>query len=305
MSVNSTALSNVLRKYDISPQMAQRLKSLEYYKIVLILDDSSSMNTVDSYDGKSTRWDELSKTASIMIEIASVFNPDGCDVYFLNMAPVKKVRNVNQIEDYFDDKPQGATPLSQTLKNVIKDNPVSSLDIKSLLIIIATDGEPTDLNGFPNIPEFKQTLKNRPSYVFTNIAACTNDQNAIGYLNGLDKELPRLDVIDDYQTEAEQIAKIKGSKYKFSFGDYVTKAMLGSVNPDLDRQDEYNEPAVVAAKPATNPVKQTVIPVQTKPSPVQPSVVVPQRTVKRSGLSKLYITGPKLYLRDLLCCSSF
>jgi hypothetical protein len=85
--------------------MARRLKSLEDYKIALILDDSSSMNIIDSAEKNTSRWEELSNFAKVIIEIASVFNSDGCDVFFLNMQPVRKVRSIDRLAPYFREKP--------------------------------------------------------------------------------------------------------------------------------------------------------------------------------------------------------
>ncbi len=194
--------------------------------------------------------------------------------------------------------------MSRTLKNVIKENPVESLDIKNLLIIIATDGEPTDIQGYSNIPEFKKTLIDRPSYVFTNIVACTDDERSIGYLNGLDRELPRLDVVDDYASELAEIRRLRGLNYNFSFGDYVTKAMLGSINPDLDRHDEIKPTAIQVPVPVVKPVS---IPEPPKKKPQQTAQIkVPQisQAKKRRGCTRFYLKGPELDLIDLLCCSS-
>ncbi len=43
---------------------------------------------------------------------------------------------------------------------------------------------------------------------------------------------------DDYTSEKDQIKKIKGKKYRFSFGDYVVKSMVGSIDAKLDQMDE-------------------------------------------------------------------
>jgi hypothetical protein len=46
-------------------------------------------------------------------------------------------------------------------------------------------------------------------------------------------KIPNLDVTDDYTSEKDQIKKIKGKKYRFSFGDYVVKSMVGSIDSKL------------------------------------------------------------------------
>lgn len=39
------------------------------------------------------------------------------------------------------------------------------------------------------------------------------------YLNDWDKNIPNLDVVDDYRTETKQIRAIRGNSVQFSFGD--------------------------------------------------------------------------------------
>ena len=48
--------------------------------------------------------------------------------------------------DLFRERPQGFTPLPRVLDNVLNDTSML-LNEKKLLIIIATDGEPTDDSG--------------------------------------------------------------------------------------------------------------------------------------------------------------
>lgn len=35
-----------------------------------------------------------------------------------------------------------------------------------------------------------------------------------------------------------EVKKAKGASYPFSFGDYVVKSLIGSVDPELDGMDE-------------------------------------------------------------------
>ena len=232
--------NQIFQKHEINPQMAQKLQQLSAFKIVFIFDDSGSMNSINQdSNNMSTRWDEFLQFANTSIEIASLFNQQGSDVHFLNRPPIRNVRDQSQLAHYFRDKPQGVTPLARTIQTVINENQPNVLNGKNLLLVIATDGEPTDMNGYPNIPEFKQCLFNRPANVFTTIVACTSDQQSVGYLNGLDKELPRLDVVDDYRSEFAEIKRAKGPQFPFSFGDYIAKSFLGSIDPEMDRSDEY------------------------------------------------------------------
>lgn len=328
MNSNASA-SSVLQKYQINPVMATRLETLQNSKIVLILDDSSSMNNVDSYK-TSTRWNELSNFARIIVEIAAVSNPNGCDVHFLNMTPARNVRSFDQLSLYMNTRPEGLTPLSKTIQNVIKENPSELLGNRNLLIIIATDGEPTDDSGLPNIPEFVETLANRPSYVYTSIVACTDDKFSIGYLNGLDHKLPRLDVVDNYSNELAEVESTQGRSVSFTHGDYITKSLIGSIDPQLDRLDEpvpapvYEPVPAPVYKPVLAPV---YVPVEVPPQKIVPAVI-PQREVKPVAAplkkkscslrilspdysNKSSLTSPRKYneqamgslqLKDIFCC---
>ena len=51
--------------------------------------------------------DELKQTVSIVVDLASVFDPDGVDVYFLNREPVFHVRNSQQLIPVFAVPPSG------------------------------------------------------------------------------------------------------------------------------------------------------------------------------------------------------
>ena len=101
----------IMQKHRISLFFAKKLKNLNSFKIVFILDDSGSMNTIleesplNKGSFKATRWDELQEFIRISIEIASVVNPEGCDVYFLNRRMVKNVKKPEEIASSFKKKP--------------------------------------------------------------------------------------------------------------------------------------------------------------------------------------------------------
>jgi hypothetical protein len=68
--------------------------------------------------------------------------------------------------------------------------------------------------------------------------ACTDDDEAVSYLNKWDRELDNLDVVDDYRSERKEVKAAQGSSFPFSFGDYVVKSLIGSIDPTLDNLDE-------------------------------------------------------------------
>lgn len=235
-------LEELINQYEINDEYAQKLKVLKDFKIVFILDDSGSMTRklIESPLNKKdnsyqvSRWDELQYFTSLIIEIAIIFNPFGCDVYFLNRKNQSNVIDKEQLSKSFIDRPKGFTPLESRLKQVLNDNPDRS---KKLLIMIVTDGEPTDLNGKVNVKQFKDCLLSRPDNVYTTIAACTDDDESVEYLNNWDRDVPRLDIVDDYRSEKAQIKQTKGKDYSFTFGDYIVKSLIGSIDSDLNQLD--------------------------------------------------------------------
>lgn len=146
----------IVDKHEISLDMAQRLQQLRGFKIVFIFDDSGSMNAplddspLNNANSlmKATRWDELQYFAKISVEIASLFDSDGCSIYFLNKqpSPLHNITDESQVAPLFNEKPRGFTPLPRVLDTVLRDNG-PYLAEKKLLVVIATDGEPTDDNG--------------------------------------------------------------------------------------------------------------------------------------------------------------
>jgi len=123
----------IMQKHRISLFFAKKLKNLNSFKIVFILDDSGSMNTIleesplNKGSFKATRWDELQEFIKISIEIASVVNPEGCDVYFLNRRMVKNVKKPEDIASSFKRKPSEFLSISncvfeQSIQNMYSFN---------------------------------------------------------------------------------------------------------------------------------------------------------------------------------------
>ncbi len=154
----------------------------------------------------------------------------------MNRPAIYTINNPNQLDDIFNIKPKGFTPLPRVLTQVLNEHAQLSTQ-KKLLVIIVTDGEPTDDKGNQDINAFKAVLSRRDHLVYTSIIACTDDDKTVEYLNYWDQELPRLDVVDDFRSEKKQVQKKHGIDFMFTFGDYVVKALLGSIDPQFDNLD--------------------------------------------------------------------
>ena len=100
----------------------------------------------------------MKRTVSIVVDIASAFDPDGVDVYFLNREPMYHVRSAADLEILFAMAPEGATPLVPVLRQVLREKR-NQIYERKLLILIATDGIPTDERERPDIRTLEHVLR--------------------------------------------------------------------------------------------------------------------------------------------------
>lgn len=220
--------------YEIGDYFAQKLMQLQGFDIVYINDDSYSMESRLKSGG--TRWDEQKHMAKIVTDIAATMDADGIDHYFLNAGKYPNITSAEQADKLFSRGTCGGTPLCQTLRQVLADKK-KILNDKKLLIIISTDGCPENIADFKRILEHERIPSDR---VFTTIVACTDEEHTMDYLNDWDVTIPRLDVVDDYESELIEIRRKKGQDYSFTFGDYVVKTLIGSIDQEFDHLDEVN-----------------------------------------------------------------
>jgi len=233
--LNENKFLTVCRQYEIHGLFAQYLRTLINYKVVLIADDSGSMRTQTNYGER--RWDELCRFVTTVFSVTEAIENSPLDVHFLNRGSIVGVQQLAQITQAFVQPPEGWTPLVPVLRHVLQQ----SYDETYIgrIIIICTDGEPTDEHNRCNPTQLYQVLQQeRRATDYVTFLACTDDDAAIEYLNRWDVLLPRLDVVDDYQNEKREVLRAQGHHFSFTFGEYVVKILLGSVIPALDRLDE-------------------------------------------------------------------
>lgn len=237
-------LREICGRHEIRPDFANKLRQLEEYEIVALFDDSGSMGTQvkrqgfqDPFAPIPTRWSEAQLHASITVDLAACLDPDGIDIRFLNRQGFSRVATSAQVGGAFAYPPNGYTPLVRAVKGIFEEKAVVIRERK-LLLIILTDGQPTDDRGNPQLAEFMHLISNRPKNTFVSIVACTDDEASVGYLNKLDRAVPGIDVVDDYDSERKEVLKKQGSAFRFSFGDYVVKTLLGAIDPQMDALDE-------------------------------------------------------------------
>ncbi|CAF1518433.1 unnamed protein product, partial [Rotaria sordida] len=240
INFHNNRLRAIAEKYEINDALLQRLNILQQFDIVVLCDDSSSMKTpVDGTTG--TRWDELRAIVQIIIDIGTIFDSNGVDVHFLNRPPMLNVTDPRQVIESFSQRPQGLTPLTPALRRIFQSGASRHSSNKRLLVFVATDGAPTDNYGNVDIQSLENLMRHerQSNTMYVTFLACTDDEASVDYLSKWDRSMINVDVVDDYKSEREEVRRIKGFNYPFSFGDYVVKALIGAVDPQMDALDEH------------------------------------------------------------------
>lgn len=238
-------LKNFCRSYEISPLFQEDIQCIKKYDIVVLCDDSGSMVEPSTYlsfkDNQmvnKTRWDELRETVEVITELCVLLDDDGIDIWFLNgNRPIKNITDKNKVTELFNNrKPSGRTPLTRVTRQIMSEPSQSG---KPKLILIATDGEPNNDDGYSDCYNFLTLLKNiNVNDNRISILACTSSDSQMDWLDIVDKEAKHVDVIDDYLSERKQILDIQGKNFSYSHGDHILKMLLG---PILQKYDDLDE----------------------------------------------------------------
>jgi len=241
--VRMNQLRNFCQAKEISASTIGKLRQLEDFDIVCLCDDSGSMSTAvedqgttrDPFGKRMTRWDELCVAVQFIAEVATALDKNGIDIFFLNREGMAGVFSVPQIQQLFLAPPHGYTPTVDALKNILTVK-AESLKERKVLLILLTDGEPTDTNGNVQIHDFVLFMRQKPATLYVSIVACTDDLSVLGYLDQIDSTVPNVDVNDDYRDERKQVLQKSG--LNLSYGDYICKVMLGPIDRSFDKLDE-------------------------------------------------------------------
>jgi hypothetical protein len=258
----------LVRQYELKREVAEQMKEvLSDCEVVLLCDDSDSMCRPIAEEGtdpfavkRSTRWLELKKLASIIIEIVTAINPNGMDIYFLNRPKIMNVTSPAGLQAAFAMPPTGGTPLIGSLRHIFQDK--KNNHRKITLVVVITDGEPTD---GPREALF-QVLKNKPSNVHVSFAECTDQAEDMEYLDLWDGQIPNFDNTEDYREEMQKVKAIQGVQFKFDYIDYVIKILMATFirwyfSLDqvrvFDNRNQYNN---ISARQQYNIIPQQFIP---------------------------------------------
>jgi hypothetical protein len=237
-------LNYLTTQYNIHELFTEHLSLLKNYKIVVCLDDSSSMNEsivstpnlVNSFKSP-TRYDEIKSIIKIIIDMSMIYD-EGIDLYFLNKNPVYDITNYKQIEYILNKTPGGHTPLKHIAKQIFLKY---KYETKPVLVVFATDGIPTDINGNEKLVEFVECLKKRNTEkYYLSFLSCSDRDEDNYYLKKLNKNTDNLSVLDTYSSEKNIITNIKGRSFRYTLGDHIARLLLTPIVEKIDIIEELN-----------------------------------------------------------------
>jgi len=125
-------------------------------------------------------------------------------LYLLN--PISNLGDrvrLSQVEQVFNHKPQGTTPMSSVLARAIGDHQSSQLNNKTLLVLALTDGEADDMPGFNAL------LDQCQNNVYGDVQVCLLGlslvQRDVEWFENEECDETRIRTIEAYEVEAMQI----------------------------------------------------------------------------------------------------
>lgn len=82
-----------------------------------------------------------------------------------------------------------------------------------------------------DVGELETVMRNeRKPTTYVTFLACTDEPAALNYLNNWDRTMQHVDIVDDFRSELAEVQQKRGPNFKFSYGDYLVKALIGSID---------------------------------------------------------------------------
>jgi hypothetical protein len=209
-----------------------------------IVDNSGSMATRDGHrlvdNNKSkatnhvkfvdcTRWAEMQQTVDYHAELAAMLKSPTV-FRMLNdpgrQAGPQQFSIAERGDEYLDQDlaiakstilnaaPGGVTPLISHLQEIRQNILAMETSLRNsgskVVLVLATDGLPTDIRGVTDHSvkwQFTETLRSLEGLpIWVVVRLCTDDDDVVDYWNSLDSQLElSLEVLDDYMSEAAEV----------------------------------------------------------------------------------------------------
>jgi len=236
-----TGMVDSLRQEGFSYGLSQALASnADAFSVrIWVVDNSGSMQIPDGHrvvttsDRKIvaqtvTRWEEIQQTVNYHSSMAALLRtpttfkllnpPEGMNEQEFTVSgghmaqeEIRKARNI-----IMGCQPNGTTPLARHLWDIHhmlqQMAPKLRREGKRAVLVVATDGLPTDEDGYVGKDvdeEFMQALRSLEGLpIWLVVRLCTDEERVRKFYNELDNtlDLP-LEVLDDYMGEASEVHK--------------------------------------------------------------------------------------------------
>ena len=255
------AIVAVSSRLNIRPDLSRKLSQLGGFDVALVLDDSGSMS--QAFPGATSRWAHLLESSMHAVDVcrAAAQPPRPIDAFFLNRAAVRGITDSAQLRPAFTERPHGFTPLTRVFKQALATGSApDGSRARPLLVVIMTDGLPTDDDGEDEVEPFLAELRALPGDVHVQLVAFAEASGCLHYVQDLKQELARLDVSDIFPLEKERMlarhARVNGGSaadFAFSLGDYVARALLAPIDPEVAALDHSAEEDAAATARAPAP----------------------------------------------------
>lgn len=234
-------ITRLVRKLKISGTYEQYMDLLFKYDIVLLVDDSKSLDTRTSFD-KPTAWKRLTQTALLVLSASTAYDEDGIDLFAFGRDEQRNVMNERALKAWFKPKPvNAATPLAEKIQDIFNEY---SNNEKPVLLLVATDGVPNDggseVDGrviFEDMMRQRERNEVLRDKFAVNFLLCTEESSTVEYFRGVDENYTNVDVSNFYEIEKAEVQR-HNADHPFSEGDWLVKMLLGSIVPELDDLDE-------------------------------------------------------------------
>lgn len=149
-----------------------------------VIDPGASAFAMAAMGAQRTRWSELEKLTSTMIDmLIAAPTAESLDAYFLNRGCVLNVVDKSQIAPYFASRPSGGTPLCRLLQQIFGVYAPMMSAGKKVLVIVVTDGEPSDggVNDLFTILQQALQRDRNSSRLFVSFAECNDNEDEVRY----------------------------------------------------------------------------------------------------------------------------
>lgn len=167
---------------------------LSEYDFIVVIDASGSMGTEDM-KGRS-RWAHMQETAAAFVRDIQKLDSDGIGVVvFGNSIESFDGVTVDKVNEIFQRRPMGSTPLAEALTAALK---LAGKSAKKDFILVFTDGTPDNPQAAEDvIRRASMSLSNDDELTFLFVQV-GHDQAATAYLKGLDDNLrgAKFDIVD-------------------------------------------------------------------------------------------------------------